>query len=178
METIDRIIALAESPFIDLLVKGVLIYLAALWFAVVVWVARDIVNRSNNVLFQVSMILMNIALPVFGLILYLILRPSRTLLDKYYDELEYGFLSEHALMDENCTRCDQHLSADFLYCPSCSEQVKQKCRSCKNVFASNYVVCPYCGRKDRDEKASLKTSSKKKSSKSASTAKKSKAKAA
>ena len=148
METIDTIIALAESPLVDIILKGILAYLAVLWFAMVVWVARDVINRSNNILFQVSMILLNIVLPVFGLILYMIIRPSRTLMEKYDDEHEYGFLNEHALEDEHCSRCEEKLASDFLYCPSCTEKVRNSCSGCKHVYLSKYVVCPYCGRKD------------------------------
>lgn len=148
METIDKIIALSESPLLEFALKGALIYLAVLWFAMVVWVARDIVNRSNNIVFQASMIMLNIGLPVFGLVLYMILRPSRTLLEKYYDEMEYDFISEHALQEEHCKKCDQLLAQDFLFCPSCSEQVRSSCGQCKHVYLNEYVVCPYCGRKD------------------------------
>jgi RNA polymerase subunit RPABC4/transcription elongation factor Spt4 len=148
MDTIDKIISLSESPLLEFAIKGALIYLAVLWFAMVVWVARDIVNRSNNILFQVSMILLNITLPVFGLVLYMILRPSRTLLEKYYDEMEYDFISEHALQEEHCKQCNELLGQDFLYCPSCSEKVRSSCASCKHVYLNQYIVCPYCGRKD------------------------------
>ena len=113
MDTIDSIIAFAESPLLDFILKGVLIYLAILWFAMVVWVARDVINRSNNILFQVVMILLNIILPIFGLVLYLIIRPSRTLLEKYYDELEYSFLNDHAMGDDHCERCEEKLLPDF-----------------------------------------------------------------
>jgi len=156
METIDRIISLSESPLIDILFKGGLVYLAILWFATVIWVARDIVNRSNNIIFQVSVILLNIGLPVFGLVLYMIIRPTRTLLEKYYEELEYGFLTEHSQSEETCPRCDEHLSAEFLYCPSCSEKVKNSCTSCQHVYLNSYVVCPYCGKKGK-KKGSLRS---------------------
>lgn len=148
MDTIDKIIALAESPLLEFALKGALIYVAVLWFSMVIWVARDIVNRSNNIVFQASMILLNLTLPVFGLVLYMILRPSRTLLEKYYDEMEYDFLSEHALQEEHCNRCNEMLGQDFLFCPSCSEKVRSSCGSCKHVYLNKYIVCPYCGRKD------------------------------
>lgn len=149
METIDQAIAIFESPIFDWVIKGVLIYLGVLWFAIIIWVGRDIINRTNNILFQVSVILMNIALPVFGLILYLIIRPGKTLLEKYYEELEYNFLSEQASDDEECAKCEASISPDFLYCPSCAEKVKNNCWNCDHVYLSRYVVCPYCGKKEK-----------------------------
>lgn len=170
METVERLIALSESPLIDFVIKGTLVYLAIMWFAMVIWVARDIVNRSNNVVFQSAMILLNLILPVFGLLLYLIIRPSRTLLEKYYEELEYGFLTEHAHQEETCPRCDENISADFLYCPSCSEKVKSSCSSCHHVYLNSYVVCPYCGKKGKKQQSLKKTKKKKHAKKQLSTA--------
>ncbi|MDP3976283.1 MAG: zinc ribbon domain-containing protein [bacterium] len=149
MDAIDSVLTFFSSPFADLLIKGALIYLGLLWFGMVVWSARDIINRSNNILLQVLVILVNMALPVFGLLLYLIVRPSKTLLEKYYEELELNFLSEQAHEEEHCPRCEKHLSADFLYCPACEEKVKSACDSCKKVYLSQYLVCPYCGKKDK-----------------------------
>lgn len=149
MDTLDKLVAVFESPLLDLLLKGSLIYLGVLWFAMIVWVARDVINRSNNILFQVAVILANIVLPVFGLILYLIVRPSKTLLEKYYEELEYTFLSDHAHDEEKCPRCEETLNNEFLYCPGCAERVRNSCWNCKHVYHSRYVVCPYCGKKEK-----------------------------
>ena len=124
MDTINKLIAIYESPLLDLIIKGSLIYLAVLWFAVIIWVARDVINRSNSIFFQVLVILSNIVLPIFGLILYLIIRPSKTLLEKYYEEMEYNFLHDHAVEDEKCPRCEEHISSEFLYCPACTEKIR------------------------------------------------------
>lgn len=149
METIDRVVALFESPIFDWVIKGSLIYLGVLWFAIVIWVGRDIINRTNNILFQVFVILLNVVLPVFGLILYLIIRPSKTLLEKYYEEMEYQFLAEQASGEEDCPKCEASVSSDFLYCPSCAEKVKNSCWNCDHIYLSKYVVCPYCGKKEK-----------------------------
>lgn len=151
METIDQMLAIYESPIFEWVIKGVLIYLGVLWFAMVIWVGRDIINRTNNILFQVFVILLNIVLPVFGLILYLIIRPSKTLLEKYYDELEYNFLSDQASGDEQCPKCEGAIDQDFLYCPSCAQKVKNSCWHCNHIYLSRYVVCPYCGKKEKQQ---------------------------
>jgi len=149
MDTINKLIAIYESPLLDLIIKGSLIYLAVLWFAVIIWVARDVINRSNSIFFQVLVILSNIVLPIFGLILYLIIRPSKTLLEKYYEEMEYNFLHDHAVEDEKCPRCEEHISSEFLYCPACTEKIRNSCWNCKHVYHSQYLVCPYCGKKEK-----------------------------
>ena len=148
MDSIDTIISIFDSPVFDWVMKGALVYLGILWFAIVIWVGRDIINRTNNILLQVFVILLNVVLPVFGLILYLIIRPGKTLLEKYYEELEYNFLADQSSHEGSCPRCEAGISPDFLYCPSCSEKVKNSCPHCKHVYLSQYVVCPYCGKKD------------------------------
>ena len=80
--------------WLQVVVAGVTAYLFVLWAALVVWVARDSVGRTQNISLQILAILSVIVLNVFGLVLYLILRPQRTLLERYYEELERKALSE------------------------------------------------------------------------------------
>lgn len=92
--------AFFSSEAFQWVIFGVSIYLGVLWLSLVAWVARDIVSRSRSLLFQTLMILVNMALPVFGLFVYLLLRPPKTLMEKYYDELEYNILKEATLSEE------------------------------------------------------------------------------
>lgn len=149
---LDTLFTIVESPVFDWVIVGVLSYLGVLWFALIVWVARDVVNRTSNVLFQIFAILLNIFLPVFGLLVYLIIRPSRTLLEKYYEEAEYHLLSEQGVADSSCPKCEKPVAQDYLFCPSCSEKLKKRCGHCRHVFPEKYEVCPYCG-KVRDKRS-------------------------
>lgn len=96
MDIFDQISDFLSSDYFRWIIYGILIYLGVLWFALVAWVARDIVGRSRSLFFQTMMILLNMGLPVFGLFVYLLLRPPKTLLEKYYDEVEYRMLQETA----------------------------------------------------------------------------------
>ncbi|MDF2378859.1 MAG: zinc ribbon domain-containing protein [Candidatus Gracilibacteria bacterium] len=125
---------------------------------------RDVINRSNNVLFQTMVILTNIALPVFGLVLYMIIRPTKTLTEKYYEELEYNFLNEHE-HEESCGRCEKKVKSDFLFCPHCEEKLKEVCWSCKHTYLDEYAVCPYCGKKEKSATRKPQAEQKKKQSK-------------
>ena len=149
---LDKLFIIVESPVFDWVIVGILVYLGVLWFALIVWVARDVVNRTNNVLFQIFAILLNIFLPVFGLLVYLIIRPARTLLEKYYEEAEYQLLSEQGGTESTCSKCQKQVSQDYLFCPSCSEKLKKRCHHCRHVFPEKYELCPYCGKKGRDKK--------------------------
>lgn len=164
MEFIDQASAFLSSSLFGYILKGALIYLGVLWFSMVIWVTRDIINRTNSVLFQTMVILMNIALPVFGLVLYLIIRPTKTLTEKYYEELEYNFLNEHE-HEESCKRCEKRVKSDYLFCPHCEERLKQVCWSCKHTYLEDYAVCPYCGKKEEDNNRKPRSIKKKSSSK-------------
>ncbi len=149
MFTGDQLIAFFSSPILGLILKGLVVYLGILWFALVIYVARDIIQRTDNVLFQILVILLNIVLPVFGLLLYLIIRPGKTLLEKYYEDLEYHFLSDQSAEKESCPRCESPLSPDYLFCPNCSDKVKKSCTHCKRVYWNHHTLCPFCGRKGK-----------------------------
>ena len=132
----------------DIIIKLVLVYIAFFWIALIVWVTRDVINRSNNILFQVFIILLNTLLPVFGLVIYLLIRPTKTLLDKYYDELEIKALMENDV----CHKCSMVLRDDYCFCPECSAAVKNTCGSCKKASLLDYDVCPFCGKKKEKNK--------------------------
>ena len=83
-----------SSEYFKWVVYGILTYLGILWLALIAWVARDVIGRSRSLFFQTVMILLNMVLPVFGLFVYLLLRPPKTLMERYYDEVEMRLLKE------------------------------------------------------------------------------------
>ena len=52
-------------------------YFLALWVALAIWAFYDIRTRTNDILVQLFSVLLVLAFNVFGLILYLFLRPQR-----------------------------------------------------------------------------------------------------
>jgi len=83
-----------STPSFKTIQLAVIIYFGLLWLAIIIWVTRDAINRSNSLLFQVLAILLNIFFPVLGILLYLIIRPSKTTLERYYEELEHRLILE------------------------------------------------------------------------------------
>jgi len=82
------------SPTLKTLQLSVVVYLGLLWLSIIIWVTRDAINRSNNLLFQAFAILLNIVFPVLGTLLYLIIRPGKTVAERYYEELEHRLILE------------------------------------------------------------------------------------
>lgn len=130
-----------NSNLFELFLKLVLIYFAILWISLIVWVTRDVITRSNSVIFQAISILLNTFFPVFGLIIYLLLRPNKTLLDNYYEEVELKALSK----DFYCPSCSSVCKIDSEYCMSCGDSLLSECGACKKKSFKQAEFCPYCG---------------------------------
>ncbi len=93
MDILSSLEKIFSSETLGSIFLGILIYLAFLWIAIIVWVTKDITNRTNNLTFQIISISLVIFLtPVFGLVLYLIIRPSRSLVERYYEDIEQDLL--------------------------------------------------------------------------------------
>ena len=91
---INTILELISRPSFKTIQLVVLGYFGLMWLAVIIWVTRDAINRSESLLFQVTAILINIIFPLLGILLYLIIRPNKTTLDRYYEELEHRLILE------------------------------------------------------------------------------------
>jgi hypothetical protein len=85
-------------------------FVAALWIALVIWTYRDIRTRARDPLVQILSTLLVAVLNLPGILVYLILRPQRTLEEEYQRTLE-----EEALL--------QALE-DMPLCPGCERRVK------------------------------------------------------
>lgn len=89
MEKIDLYIGnIWELITFEFAFKFFIIYFFVIWIALVVWVIKDISIRTNNLFFQIISILVILFLTPLWIFIYLIIRPRRTLYDKYYEEIE------------------------------------------------------------------------------------------
>lgn len=70
----------------DLLFRSVIIYFFVVWFCLVIWVVRDITNRTHSIVFQVFSILLVLFLTPLGIFVYLLLRPQKTLFEQVFEE--------------------------------------------------------------------------------------------
>lgn len=61
--------------------------LALLLFSLVVWTARDVAARSRDGMVRTGAVLLVLLLNVFGLIVYLLLRPRETIAEHYEREM-------------------------------------------------------------------------------------------
>jgi RNA polymerase subunit RPABC4/transcription elongation factor Spt4 len=120
-------------------------FLAALWVSFVVWTYRDIRTRARDPLVQTLATLLVAVLNLPGILVYLILRPPRTLEDDYQKTLEEEALLQ-ALEDlPLCPGCERRVKDDWQVCPNCHTKLKKNCENCNRLMDLPWNICPYCG---------------------------------
>ena len=117
---------------------------AALVGGMAIWTFRDIRARSRDFLAQILATLLVLALPIIGLVVYLMLRPRETLADAYERSLEQEALLQAIEEPEICPGCGQRVKGDYLYCPDCHTQLKRACPECGRPLHLRWSLCPYC----------------------------------
>lgn len=119
--------------------------LVLFWASLIIWVYRDIRDRARDLSLQVLSIFLVMAFPVFGLLLYLILRPRETLEEAYARSLEEEALLREIGEDSACPSCRRFVAKDFIYCPHCRSQLREPCAGCGRPLSFSWVACPTCG---------------------------------
>ena len=120
-------------------------FLAALWVSLVVWTYRDIRARARDPLVQTLSALMVAVLNLPGVLIYLILRPPRTLEEEYQRTLEEEALLQ-ALEDlPLCPGCERRVKDEWQVCPNCHTKLKKSCHNCGKLMELSWNICPYCG---------------------------------
>jgi RNA polymerase subunit RPABC4/transcription elongation factor Spt4 len=120
-------------------------FLAALWVSLVVWTYRDIRTRARDPLVQILSALLVAVLNLPGVLVYLILRPPRTLEEEYQRTLEEEALLQ-ALEDlPLCPGCERRVKDAWQICPNCHTKLKKTCHNCSKLMELAWNICPFCG---------------------------------
>ena len=117
----------------------------ALHGGAIIWSFRDMRARSRDMLALIVAVLMVALIPIFGLIVYLMLRPRETLAEAYERSLEQEALLQAIEEPETCPGCGQRVRSDYILCPTCHTRLKQPCLACTRPLHLHWSVCPYCG---------------------------------
>lgn len=120
-----------------------------LWGAIVIFLIRiaalirvikDANARSSSFWFQLlSVIIVLLFTPVFGILLYVAIRPQWWKWDKtaWRDTLFQN--------SQICENCWEFNNIENKYCTSCWESLHTTCRECESKYSKNYAYCPNCG---------------------------------
>ena len=120
-------------------------FLVALWVALVVWTYRDMRSRHRDRLVHILAALMVALLYLPGVLVYLILRPARTLEEEYQQTLEEEALLQSIEDQSVCPGCERHIKDDWQVCPTCQTKLRKPCHSCGRLMELPWNICPYCG---------------------------------
>ena len=119
-------------------------FLVALWVSLIFWTYRDIRTRVRDPLMHTLAALLVAVLNIPGVLVYLILRPSRTLEEEYQRTLEEEALLQ-ALEDlPLCPGCERRVKDDWQVCPNCHTKLKKNCHNCGKLMELPWNICPYC----------------------------------
>ena len=155
--------------------KLAVLYFFVIWISIIVWVIRDISNRTDSVILQfISILIVLLGTPLW-IFIYLLIRPTKTLFEKYYDEIENNldFLTKsikekYKKEDQEkelttCYDCNYPVEKGFKFCPNCNIELKYSCKSCNKKIDKNWKICAHCWEESPYEK--IKTDKKKKKNK-------------
>lgn len=136
-----------EYAILAALVGGV--WALLLWLSIIVWVYRDIRDRTRDLGLQVlAVFIVMMFFPGFnipGLALYMMLRPRETLEEAYARSLEEEALLREIGDEGICPSCRRFTERGWRVCPFCQTQLKDVCGKCEQLLSFSWVSCPFCG---------------------------------
>lgn len=119
--------------------------LVFLWLGTVLWVYRDIRQRTHDTWTHYFSVALAFVFNLPGLILYLLLRPRDTMIEAYERRLETEALMSDMPERRICQRCGRAVKEDFLLCPYCRTVLRESCSGCGRTLELSWAACPYCG---------------------------------
>jgi RNA polymerase subunit RPABC4/transcription elongation factor Spt4 len=123
-----------------------IIFAAVLWLAVIRWTWQDIQLRTDKRFQRVFAALLPGLLFFPGVIIYLILRPKKTLEESYQFSLEEEALLQTLDEYRICPACEKPIQPNWMFCPACHNRVRTKCSGCGELLHPVWTLCPACGR--------------------------------
>lgn len=141
--------AFFENLTFESMLNFVILYFFIVWVAIIIWVTRDIINRTNNILYQIISILVVVLWTPLWVVIYLLIRPGKTLFEKYYEEYALDDYVESPIVNKEkkecrCVFCNYEVQSDYKFCPNCRKQLKKECIWCNKELSWKMDFCPFC----------------------------------
>ncbi len=117
---------------------------SAVWLGLILWTWRDVRQRSRDPLAQIAAALLVALLGVFGVVIYIMLRPPETLSEAYERSLEEEALLQNIEEKPVCPGCGRPVKDTWQVCPYCHTKLKKACIACGELLDLPWNICPYC----------------------------------
>lgn len=128
---------------------SLLIMAVILWIFVTLWVWTDSGERTQNRAFRIFVTVFVLPFNVPGLLIYFMIRPTLTIDEMYWAELERRYLMYQTIDLDDCPKCGEGLMPGFNNCPACGFEIKSECTGCGVNIHRDYKFCPFCGTQNR-----------------------------
>lgn len=119
-------------------------FLAALWLSLIFWTLRDIRKRTKDRFLRILAVVIVTLLFLPGVLVYLVLRPAKTLEEDYQHSLEEEALLQSIEDAAICPGCSRRIDRDWIVCPTCHTRLKKTCEHCGKNIELPWNLCPYC----------------------------------
>ena len=131
---------------LNLAVKLLLLFLVAIWFALIFWTYADARRRVGDPMLVTCAAAAAFFFPFVGSIVYAIVRPPEYLEDARERELEIAAAEARLLQvqESTCPHCGHEIEKTFLRCPHCTRRLKEPCVNCARPLDPRWQICPYC----------------------------------
>lgn len=120
------------------------------WLVITGWVWIDSGERTSKLSIRVVYIVLVVLLNIPGLIIYLIIRPSETIEEIYWADLERRYLKFETSELGDCSKCGSQLYPGFVFCTNCGNEIKIRCPRCNVLVNKDHKHCEFCGFQIRD----------------------------
>ena len=136
-----------SDTLLNYLTTGLIIFFGlfiALWISLIIWAYRDMRLRSRDLFAQILTVLVVTLLPIIGILIYLILRPTETLSEAFERSLFEETLLQEIENKSHCPGCSRHVQNKWQICPYCHVRLKKACFNCDQLVEMQWSVCPFC----------------------------------
>jgi len=120
-------------------------FLVALWASLIFWTFRDIRGRTADNMLRLFGVLVVSILFLPGILIYLIIRPTKTIEEEYQQTLEEEALLQAIESTQHCPGCSRRVDEKWMVCPDCQTRLKKTCHHCTKLMELHWNICPYCG---------------------------------
>ena len=143
-----------SDTLLNYLTTGLIIFFGlfiALWISLIIWAYRDMRLRSRDLFAQILTVLVVALLPVIGILIYLILRPTETLSEAFERSLLEETLLQEIENKAHCPGCSRQVQKEWQICPYCHVRLKKACFNCDQLVEMQWSICPYCAAEQPSE---------------------------
>ncbi len=127
--------------------------LVVFWLFIVGWVWVDSGERTSKKGLRVGYVVLASLLFIPGLIIYLVIRPSETIEEIYWADLERRYLKYETADLGDCPKCGSQLFPGYVHCTNCGYTIKIRCPKCNLLVNKEHKYCEFCGYQLRERAA-------------------------